>query len=331
MTRNTDPSSRVLVLPVPAVDVEGLIGRWLAEHVSAETRKGYGATVRRLFAEGGFTHPRQIDMAAIVAYCNRPGLANNTVRHYLAAIRSFLKWCTRHGVIDGYDDDGIRSLVGRFPRVYGKAQAPRPARWLSKEEAFGALLVACQDGTDLGLRDELVIRFGLLGMRRGEVRSLTVKHMAQLPRLEWIGKRKKLRRATAGPQLVAVIGRYLDAYQAGLSAPLEPHLPLLCPTSPAKTGVRVLQWGTAPTGHNFVYRIVTKRAEQAGLGHLAPHDLRRTAAGILHRSRDANGKHDFDLLDIQQVLGHSDPAVTMRCYLEPMDTEIIDRAADFLD
>ena len=69
----------------------------------------------------------------------------------------------------------------------------------------------------------------------------------------------------------------------------------------------------------------------AGLGHVAPHDLRRTAAGILHNAVGEDGGHRFDLLDIQRVLGHSDPATTMRSYLEPMRTDVLDRAAEFLD
>ena len=80
-----------------------------------------------------------------------------------------------------------------------------------------------------------------------------------------------------------------------------------------------------------VGNIITGRAQAAGLGHVAPHDLRRTAAGLLHTATTADGAHHFDLLDIQRVLGHSDPATTMRSYLAPMDTDVLDRAANFLD
>jgi integrase len=62
-----------------------------------------------------------------------------------------------------------------------------------------------------------------------------------------------------------------------------------------------------------------------------PHDLRRSAAGILHRDRGPDGAHRSDLLDVQKVLHHADPVTTMKCYLDPMDTEVLDRAADVLD
>lgn len=61
------------------------------------------------------------------------------------------------------------------------------------------------------------------------------------------------------------------------------------------------------------------------------HDLRRTAAGILHRDRGADGGHLFDLQDIQQVLDHADPATTQRSYLDPLDTGTKERAAVYLD
>jgi hypothetical protein len=35
------------------------------------------------------------------------------------------------------------------------------------------------------------------------------------------------------------------------------------------------------------------------------------------------------LLAVQKVLGDSDPAVTMRSYLDPIQTDILDRAARF--
>lgn len=61
------------------------------------------------------------------------------------------------------------------------------------------------------------------------------------------------------------------------------------------------------------------------------HDLRRTAAGILHRDRGADGGHLFDLQDIQQVLDHADPATTQRSYLDSLDTGTKERAAVYLD
>jgi integrase len=82
---------------------------------------------------------------------------------------------------------------------------------------------------------------------------------------------------------------------------------------------------------NAVWFTVTRRARAAGLGHVAPHDLRRSAAAILHRATTDDGAHHFELLDIQRVLGHADPATTMRSYLEPLDTAVLEKASQYLD
>jgi integrase len=113
----------------------------------------------------------------------------------------------------------------------------------------------------------------------------------------------------------------------------EPDDPLICRQvmgAARQGGLRRLCWRHAPQPRSL-YWIVNERGKAAGLGHISPHDLRRSAAGILHRAVNDDGAHYFDLLDIQRVLGHSDPATTMKSYLEPMDTTVLDRAANFLD
>ena len=133
---------------------------------------------------------------------------------------------------------------------------------------------------------------------------------------------------TAGERLVEAIGDYLADYPEP-----KPHDPLICRQVMGVArhgGPPRLDWHHAPQPRSL-YGIVNQRGKAAGLGHIAPHDLRRTAAGILHRATTDEGAHHFDLLDIQRVLGHSDPATTMKSYLEPMDTGVLDKAAGFLD
>ena len=128
--------------------------------------------------------------------------------------------------------------------------------------------------------------------------------------------------------MVDAIGRYLAQYPD-----LEPHDPLICHQvfgAARQGGSRRLDWQRAPHPRSL-FGIINQRGKEAGRGHIAPRDLRRTAAGILHRATSDDGAHHFDLLDIQAVLGHSDPATTMKSYLEPMDTDVLDRAAAFPD
>ncbi len=145
-----------------------------------------------------------------------------------------------------------------------------------------------------------------------------------------MGKASRSRRLVPGPSLVDLLTRYLATYGGHLRRPLQHDDPVVCRAKPG-TGQGQVSWGNPVARTCSVQRILTIRATQAGLGHVSPHDLRRSAAGILHRSTDEHGAHHFDLLDIQKVLGHADPATTMRSYLDPMDTAVMERASDYLD
>jgi len=169
----------------------------------------------------------------------------------------------------------------------------------------------------------------------GHFRDLDTDH----PSLHWTGKRYKPLSIALGPQTVEALRSYLADYRANLGGnDPDPVAPLICRRLPGRTATgrpHSLDYGTglAPgaSGRAAIWNIVTKAAQQAGLGHVSPHDLRRSAAGILHREKGQDGSHRFDLLDIQKVLHHADPVTTMKCYLDPMDTEVMDRAAKVLD
>lgn len=217
------------------------------------------------------------------------------------------------------------------PPLYGKLQGKYPARWLTHEEAYGCLLGCC-DRSDVGRRDELVLRLGLAGMRVAEIIHLRIGdlHLDHDPTIEWIGKKNRARKVSIGPGMSALLTDYLTRYRAGVGRPLAADDSLVCRQ---KTGGRVgqISWGRPFKTAAGIAKVVQLRAEQAGLGHLSPHDLRRTAAGILHRAVSEDGAHYFDLLDIQKVLGHANPATTMRSYIDPLDTGVIRRAAQVLD
>jgi integrase len=166
-------------------------------------------------------------------------------------------------------------------------------------------------------------------MRLHEICALNIANLRQLPVITWTGKGHKPRKTTAGQGFIDALGHYLDEYRRHVPE-LTGETPLLCKQVNGTHGHRRIRWGSC-LGTDTLFYIVVHRAEAAGLGHVAPHDLRRTAAGILHRATDEHGAHHFDLLDIQKVLGHSDPATTMRSYLEPMNTDVLDRASRFLD
>lgn len=292
--------------------------------------------IPRLFAHAGVEHPAQLTAAQVTAWIDTPGLANNSIRCRLSTVRTFLRWCVKRGLADPAIVEEISDTpTARLPRTYGKTQSKYPARWLTAAEA-GALITTCQDSTATGLRDEVAIRLGLLGLRATEIGTLTFGNLDQSHHITWMGKGRRPRTAQAGPALVAALTAYRLAYTAGLQRPISDDDPIICSTvtrGPIQAEERVVNFGTLATQpRRLVFRIVTDRAKQAGLGHVAPHDLRRTAAGLLHNNKSDDGAHFFDLLDIQKVLGHADPATTMKCYLSPLDTRaVINRASAVLD
>lgn len=58
-----------------------------------------------------------------------------------------------------------------------------------------------------------------------------------------------------------------------------------------------------PVGRHWCAEIVAHAAERAGLGHLTPHDLRRTYISLLHRAQ-------VDRLAVQSIVGHSQNKTT---------------------
>ncbi|HLI72392.1 MAG TPA: hypothetical protein VKU86_00840 [Acidimicrobiales bacterium] len=90
---------------------------------------------------------------------------------------TFLRWCVRIGQADPALVEALASRdnpLRRIPRLYGKVQGRYPARWLTHDQAFGSLLAACADHGELGMRDELVLRLGLAGMRAAEIIHLRI-------------------------------------------------------------------------------------------------------------------------------------------------------------
>jgi integrase len=327
--------TKVLFVNARQRDLAAIIEEFTERYPNRNTRNDARRMLMQLFRYSGKTHPATLTEADLVRWVTHDTPANNTVYTRGSKARTFLRWCEKNGYVTTNVGDALAErdhpVHSTYHRTYGKVQSKNPGRWLTHEEAYGQLLAACHDGTIAGLRDEIALRFGLMGMRDHEIRGLKIADLRHLPTITWTGKGHKPRQAVAGTTLVALLKQYLTEYARHVET-LPPDFPVICAQSAGRNRMKnpPLNWGTPHSTHGM-WSATTRRAEKAGLGHVAPHDLRRTAAGILHRATDEHGAHHFDLLDIQKVLGHSDPATTMRSYLDPMDTDVLDRASRFLD
>jgi integrase len=332
LSRRQPGAASITPIHEPSAALVDAVSAYVARYASPATRQSAGSTIRAMVRHTGARTLADFTEANLVAWITSPG-SNNTVRQRISTARGFLQWCHRQHFIADDPTTELSYLNRQYPKTYGKVQHKQPARWLTHIEAFDVLVAQCQDGTVLGLRDELVIRLGLAGLRAAEIRNLRIRDIRS-ERIEWIGKGRRPRHVVPGARLVTVVNKLLAAWRDEAGPP-NPDDYVLSPTvcRHSTTGhprVSRMLWGER-SGQRLVSQIVMSRAAGAGLGHVAPHDLRRSAAGILHHAMSDDGGHRFDLLDIQKVLGHADPATTMRSYLDPLDNVVHARAARILD
>jgi integrase/recombinase XerC len=269
-----------------------------------------------------------LDVAAIARWLETSPRSNNSVRADVTAVRTFLKWSLETGRLAHYRDTPYRRLLKSYPATYGKVQAKYPAVRMTKAQ-YENLTGACQDGTETGLRDELLIRLGVGGgMRTAELLAMTVGAVRRAPNLTWTGKANKQRTAHAGPALMDTIARYLARYEAGIDRPLVDDDPLFCVGLPSHSHPGCVNWSHPVVNPNRLRTWLTRRAKTAGLDHLSPHDLKHSAARMMHEARSADGGHIFDLLEIAEVMDHSNPKVTKDCYVGPLDSGTKQRAGE---
>ncbi len=314
--------------------VAALIAEFARRYGNPKTRVQFVAELTDLFERFRRDHPRLLTEADVLAWAGQRHLANNTKRNRLSRVCTFLRWCVRAGEGDGALVEAFRdNPLRRVPRLYGKVQGTYPARWLTYDEAFGTLVAACRDrapppasetnsSSASDSQDSVPPRSFASGLaiftwttirRRSHGSAKPAAPAASFPALNY----SCCSRTTRATTPTTSVDRSNQLIRSSAERSWEQE--------------RGLSWGNPIAQICSVQRIVRRRALEARLGHLSPHDLRRSAAGILHHSTDEHGAHHFDLLDIQKVLDHTDPATTMRSYLDPMDTTAKERAAGYLD
>jgi integrase len=210
-----------------------------------------------------------------------------TANKMLSALRGVLKAAHRLGQMDAEDYQNAVDVES----VRGDTLLA--GRHISAGE-IAALVDACQgDQTAAGVRDAAIIGVLTLGLRRGEVVALDVAdYDAGAGTLKVRGKRRKER-------LVPVAGGVADAVDDWLALRGEKSGALFLP---------VRKGGHVQSGrlnNQAVYDVLARRAEQAGVGDLSPHDFRRTFVGDL---LDAGA----DLSVVQKLVGHANVTTTAR-------------------
>lgn len=231
--------------------------------------------------ERSVTRPIQIDHAilrAFLAKLSGSGYQRSTIGRKLSAVRSFLRYLQRDGIIKSNPAEGLRGLrhSKSLPRFLDVAQA-------------ADLVTAPSDSSPQALRDKAILEILYsTGLRVSELAGLDftdVDFDSEMVLAK--GKGKKERIVPMGGKAVKALRNYLKAR----AAPPRNTSPLF-----------LNRFGKRLSGRG-VRRVVGKYARSKGLPHVSPHTLRHSfATHMLDKGAD--------LRAVQELLGHANISTT---------------------
>ncbi|NWG15714.1 MAG: tyrosine-type recombinase/integrase [Chloroflexi bacterium] len=216
-----------------------------------------------------------------------------------AAIITLANLLSEAGLLDDYSSVSLTNV--RAPRA---EEGQRPGRWLSPEQIRLLIAAARQIATseNQALRNHVALTIlCTLALRREELAAAQWGDLsAQNDRivLRVHGKGRKVAMIDVPRPVFGLIHRWRAAISREQPTP-EKESPLLRRLG---KGGRIGRRGLTPDG---IWWIVSDAALMADLGHVAPHDLRRSVAGALQEAGTPIEK-------ISRLLRHSNVAVTER-------------------
>lgn len=200
------------------------------------------------------------------------------------------------------DDYAAASLARVRPPHAETGQ--RPGQWLSPQQIRELMIAAEEIATSENqrLRNRVVLRMlCTMALRREELaearwNDLSLQNDRVVLRVH--GKGRKV----ADVDVPRPVLRAIDRWRK-IVAPGEPHPPAYTPLiRRIWKGGRIAKNGLSPDG---IWHIINQAAGYAGLGHVAPHDLRRSVAGALHQA-------GVPVEMISRLLRHSNVIITER-------------------
>lgn len=215
-----------------------------------------------------------------------------TVNKALSAIRGVLKAAWQMGLVDAehyHRAVAVKSVTG----------STLPAgRGLGPGELAAMMRVCGEDTTDAGRRDAAIIALGYAaGLRRAELAALALGSIltddGEVITVRVMGKRAKER-------LVYLDNGAALALRAWIRARGAQPGPLFYA---GRKGGHI-QAGEGMTSQ-AIHDVVLRRAEQAGIPHVSPHDLRRSFVSDLLDS-------GVDIATVAAMAGHASVQTTAR-------------------
>jgi site-specific recombinase XerD len=209
--------------------------------------------------------------------------AHSTSNRMLSALRGTLKAAWKLGFMSAEEYQKAASIESISGETVPAGRA------LSGGE-LAALLNTCEQRS-LGVRDAAIISllYGC-GLRRAELVALEYGHYIK-------EENELIVRGKGNKQRTVPVGNAAPALADWLAIRGEEVGPLFWGLGNRNRGGRLTD--------QAVYNMLRKRARQAGVSRLSPHDFRRTFVGDL---LDAGA----DIVTVQKMAGHADPATTSR-------------------
>lgn len=272
---------------------------------SIQTRTSYGAMLRNLDQHVGKALHR-ITEKDLVDWVQLPP-APASVRNRTKIVRSFFDWATWAGLVVNNPAQHLRRLVPVRDR------ATRRHNWLTEDEV-GLVLRSIDPVDSLAHRDRIVLMVGFFtGLRIHELVNLRWGDFdLRAQTINVLGKGEKLATIGMPDQLREALSEWKDVVAKGLDRDMRPTDPVFprgrrLTTFDGTGYYDRIEWDK-PLGAAGIRNLVARHGRTAGVTDFAPHDMRRSFAGIL----EAKG---VPLPDISRALRHSDLATTTR-YLE---------------
>jgi site-specific recombinase XerD len=290
--KSRKPPSRKIVLRLP--DLDHTKAAVLNSLSSPHSRRNYKFAMEQ-FINRYCSEPRLALNRAVVLrlrlYLESLGLAAGTINRRLAAVRRLAYEAADSGLLSPELAAGIRRVKGV------KQLGSRLGNWLSSDQA--KRLLEATDGEDLlrNIRDLAMLAVMLgCGLRRAELSGLEVEDM-EIRQKHWtivdlIGKGSRVRTVPMPMWVKEAVDRWTVAAEVSQGRIFR---------AVSRHGT---PWGNG-ISENVIWYVVRGCSERTQLGHLAPHDLRRTCAKVCNA---AGG----EIEQIQFLLGHASVLTTER-------------------
>ena len=229
------------------------------------------------------------NVRAILSALSTQNLAPASIATTLNALKGVARAAWERGTLDTETYQRIRSIR---PPAGSRLPAGRD---IDAGERLALMQTTARDRTPAGVRDAAILAMLIAtGMRRAELCALRTSDVdLQSGKLRVIGKGDKERTAYLRNNALRYLRDWLAVRGDGPG-------PIFCRIN--KAG-RIFPEGALST--TAMHKIITKRAAEAGLSDITPHDFRRTYAGEL---LDAGQ----DIATVAALLGHASVTTTAR-------------------